>query len=114
LGHALACRFCPTSAWWQARYWSDHMDKNHSDQSKYEALALPAGIKAEEVTEVEIPEEDHFIVQESWSFPPSSSAVPIHQTEPKKESPGVAEVHQSSKKRKFVDSDLEELLEDDQ
>ena len=27
-GVALGCRFCPTLAWWQAKYWSEHMDKN--------------------------------------------------------------------------------------
>ena len=31
-GVALSCRFCPTLAWWQARYWSEHMDKKHHDQ----------------------------------------------------------------------------------
>ena len=114
LGNALACRFCPTLAWWQARYWSDHMDKNHSDQSKYEAITMPEGVKAEEVTEAEIPEEDHFVVQQTWNFPPTGPAVPIHRKEPKTEASDVAEVHQSSKKRKFVESDLEELFDDDQ
>ena len=34
-GAALSCRFCLTLAWWQARYWSEHMDKKHHDQPKY-------------------------------------------------------------------------------
>ena len=114
LGHALSCRFCPTTAWWQARYWSDHMDKNHSDQPKYETVAIPEGVKAEEVTEEDIPEEDHSIVQQTWNFPQTGPAIPIHRTEPKKEASDVAEVHQSSKKRKFIDSDLEDLLGDSQ
>ena len=75
---------------------------------------MPEGVKAEEVTEAEIPEEDHFIVQQTWNFPPTGPAVPVYRTEPKKETSDVAEVHQSSKKRKFVESDLEELFKDDQ
>ena len=112
LGHALACRFCPTMAWWQARYWSDHMDRFHSDQAKYEAVTMPEGIKAEEVTEENIPEEDHYVIQQSWNFPQTRPSVPIHRTEPKREAEvEVAEVHESSKKRKFAGSDLEELFD---
>ena len=36
LGFALGCRLCPEKAWWQARYWSEHMDKVHSDVPKFE------------------------------------------------------------------------------
>ena len=43
LGIALGCHFCPSSAWWQGRYWSDHMDRFHSDQAKYEPLVMPEG-----------------------------------------------------------------------
>ena len=90
------------------------MDKNHSDQLKYEAISMSEGVKTEEVTEVEIPKEDHFVVQQTWNFPQTGLAVPVHHTEPKKETSDVAEVHQSSKKRKFVKSDLEELFDDNQ
>ena len=116
LGHALSCRFCPATAWWQARYWSDHMDKCHSDQPKYEPLTLPEGtIKAEEVSTENIPEEDHFVVQQTWSFPQEWPAVPIHHTEPKREAEAeMVEVHQSSKKMKFIESDLEDLFTDSQ
>ena len=53
LGHALGCRFCPAMSWWQVRYWSDHMDKVHFNQPKYETLSLPENpegvVKVEEV-----------------------------------------------------------------
>ena len=49
------------------------MDKVHSNQPKYEILSLPENpegvVKAEEVEIGDIPEEDHFIIQESWSYP---------------------------------------------
>ena len=115
LGHALGCRFCPTLSWWQARYWSDHMDRAHSNQPKYEALSLPENpegiVKAEEVVAGDIPEEDHFIIRESWSYPPTQQPVPVHKAEsaPQMETPLV---HKSAKKRKFTGSDLEELFED--
>ena len=120
LGHALGCRFCPTMAWWQARYWSEHMDKFHSEASKYEPLSMPEGIKAEEISPEDVPEEDHFVVEQSWVYPPERPAVPIHRTEPKQEATNVAEVkeidvaevHQSAKKRKFAESDLEDLFSD--
>ena len=114
LGHALSCRFCPATAWWQARYWSDHMDKVHSDQPKYEPLSFPEGtIKAEEVSAVDIPEEDHYVVEQTWNFPQERPTVPVHRTEPKQEVETV-EIHQSSKKRKSVESDLEDLFSDSQ
>ena len=115
LGHVLGCRFCPTLAWWQARYWSDHMDKFHSDQIKFEPLVMLQGdLKAEEV------DPDHFIAEEHFTLPMTCPAVPIHHTEPKIE----PEVHSSSRKSpsdsepqprkssKFASSDLEDLLED--
>ena len=115
LGHALGCHFCAGQAWWQARYWSNHMDEAHSDQPKYEPLVMPEGpIKAEEVTTENIPEEDHFVVEQSWTYPPQRPAVPVHHTEPKTELPEVSEVapvHHSSKKRKVDSGDLEELFE---
>ena len=43
LGHALSCHFCPATAWWQARYWSEHMDKVHSDQPKVRATVPARG-----------------------------------------------------------------------
>ena len=64
LGHSLGCRFCPSKMWWQARYWSDHMDKFHADQPKFEALQFDASsIKAEEI------EVDHFIEKEKFIIP---------------------------------------------
>ena len=122
VGHALGCRFCPTLTWWQAHYWSDHMDKKHPDQPKYETLVFPEGtIKTEEIDPAEHADLDHFMVQETYPFPPIQPPVPIHHTEPKQE---VVEVNSSSKKRgtedpiplskkgKFISKDLEEILED--
>ena len=115
LGHALGCHFCPTLAWWQVRYWSDHMDKFHSDQMKFEPLVMLQGdLKAEEVYP------DHFITEEHFTLPMTHPAVPIHHTKPKTE----PEVHSSSRKcpsdsepqprksSKFASSDLEDLLKD--
>ena len=95
------------------------MDKKHSDQPKFEVLVLPEGtIKAEEIDPSQHADLDHFIVQETFPFPPIQPPVPIHRTEPKQE---VVEVHTSSKKRgaessdsslkkeKFIGSDLEDL-----
>ena len=119
IGHALGCRFCPTLAWWQACYWSDHMDQKHSDQPKFEVLVFPEGtIKAEEIDPSQHAKLDHFVVQETFSFPPTQPPVLIHCTQPKQE---FVEVHTSSKKRgaessdssskkgKFIGSDLEEI-----
>ena len=35
LGIALGCRFYPEKYWWQARYWSEHMDKAHTNVPKF-------------------------------------------------------------------------------
>ena len=126
VGHALGCRFCPTLAWWQARYWSEHMDKKHPDQPKFKALALPEGaLKAEEVDPSTNEALDHFVVEQTLNYPSTQPAVPIHRTTPKvEEEVEIVEVHTSSKKRpaedagaipkksqKFAGSDLEELFE---
>ena len=58
LGVALGCRFCPEKSWWQARYWSIHMQSVHPQEPKFEPLVLPENIKAEPVkSEVQITEE---------------------------------------------------------
>ena len=119
-GVALGCRFGPTLAWWQARYWSEHMDKKHHDQPKYEPLILPAGeLKAEEVDADEI-----LCMQHMFSVLSVRPPVPIHKIEPRITE---AEVHSSSQKRSlslqesgitkkvpFVGSDLEEVMEADE
>ena len=72
LGHAQSCCFCAGSAWWQARYWSNHMDQVHSNQPKYEPLTMPQGpIKSEEVTAEDIPEEGPF--RRTTDMDPSST-----------------------------------------
>ena len=58
LGVALGCRFCPEKCWWQARYWSIHMQSIHPQEPKFEPLVLPENIKAEPVeSKVQITEE---------------------------------------------------------
>ena len=80
-----------------------------------------SGVKAEEIDPAEHADLDHFVVQETYPFPPIQPPVPFHHTKPKQE---VVEVHSSSKKRgtedpvpsskkgKFISKDLEEILED--
>ena len=63
LGVALGCRFCPEKSWWQARYWSIHMQNVHPQESKFEPLILPEGIKAEPV------ESEIVITQEKFEIP---------------------------------------------
>ena len=58
LGVALGCRFCPGKCWWQARYWSIHMQSVHPQEPKFEPLVLPENIKAEPIeSKVQITEE---------------------------------------------------------
>ena len=126
IGYALGCRLCPTLAWWQGRYWSDHMDKHHSYQLKFEPLVFSPGELKAEVLETEL---DHYITEDHFTFPPKQPAIPVHKTKPKvevEEEIEVVEVHQSSKKRsteeetkdpkklkKFIGSDLEDIMEQD-
>ena len=118
-GVALGCRFCPTLAWWQARYWSEHMDKKHHNQPKYETLILPEGeLKGEEVDADEI-----LCTQHMFSIPPAGPTVPIHKFEPRITE---TEVHSSSQKRSsslqepefivkapFIGSDSEKVMDAD-
>ena len=64
LGVAFGCRFCPGSAWWQARSWSNHMESVHPLQQKYEDMVLespgpPILVKGEPEVFVE---EEHFVI----------------------------------------------------
>ena len=60
------------------------MDKKHPDQPKYETLIFPEGtIKAEEIDPAEHADLDHFVVRETYPFPPIQPPVPIHRTEPR-------------------------------
>ena len=47
LGIALGCRFCPEKCWWQARYWSEHMDKAHTNIPKFMIDVHPTPSEAE-------------------------------------------------------------------
>ena len=38
LGIALRCRICPEKHWWQAQYWSEHMEKCHPDIPKFQVV----------------------------------------------------------------------------
>ena len=44
LGIALGCRYCPEKCWWQARSWSDHMDKSHPDMPKFEVVSTGSNV----------------------------------------------------------------------
>ena len=55
LGRALGCLYCPQKAWWQARYWTDHMNDFHAGQERYQQVVLPTGpLEAVEVSAAEI------------------------------------------------------------
>ena len=104
LGYALGCRFCPTKRWWQARYWSDHMDRYHKEHPKFEALELPGGfIKAEEIDPEIFVEKEKFII-------PAPGAHPL--PEPKRlrteeQKPSVAPSADSALTEPPVESSLE-------
>ena len=60
LGVTFGCRFCPGSAWWQARSCSNHMESVHPLQPKYEELpGPPILVKGEHE---EFVEEEHFVI----------------------------------------------------
>ena len=64
LGVTFGCRFCPGSAWWQARSWSNHMESVHPLQLKYEDMVLelpgpPILVKGEPEVFVE---EEHIVI----------------------------------------------------
>ena len=51
---------------------------------KFEVLALPEGaLKAEEVDPSTDEALDHFVVEQTWNYPSTQPAVPIHHTTPK-------------------------------
>ena len=74
LGVALGCRFCPEKSWWQACYWSIHMQNVHPQQPKFKPLVLPEDIKAEPV------ESEIVITQEKFEIP-----TPKHSSETEKD-----------------------------
>ena len=47
LGIALGCRFCSEKCWWQARYWSEHIDEAHTDVPKFTIDVNPTPSGAE-------------------------------------------------------------------
>ena len=63
LGHAIACKYCPVKAWWQARYWLLHMSQEHPDLPIYEVLELPPNLEAVKV------EPDVFVSEERFEVP---------------------------------------------
>ena len=81
LGFSLGCRFCQEKKWYQGRGWSDHMDKYHSDQSKFEVIEMPAGvIKAEEIDPELFISKEKFIIPSPGEHP----AVKIPEVETKR------------------------------
>ena len=80
LGVAFGCRFCPGSAWWQARSWSNHMESAHPLQPKYEDMVLESpgpSIQVKGEPEVFV-EEEHFIIP----APGTKTADPTDTDEP--------------------------------
>ena len=63
LGHAIACKYCPQKAWWQARYWLVHMSEEHPDLPVYEIINLPPNLEAVKV------EPDVFVTEERFEVP---------------------------------------------
>ena len=63
LGHAIACKYCPQKAWWQARYWLIHMSEEHPDLPIYEIVNLPPNLEAVKV------EPDIFVSEERFEVP---------------------------------------------
>ena len=64
LGVVFGCRFCPGSAWWQARSWSNHMESVHPLEPKYEDMVLESpgpSIQVKGEPEVFV-EEEHFVI----------------------------------------------------
>ena len=71
LRYAIGCRFCLAKRWWQARYWSDHMDRYHKEHPKFEVLELPSGvIKAEEIDPEIFVEKEKFLIPAPGDHPP--------------------------------------------
>ena len=64
LGKALGCPYCPRKAWFQTRYWANHMEKEHPAELWYVQVELPKGpLIAEEVPASELfISEEHLIV----------------------------------------------------
>ena len=100
LSIALGCLFCPTLAWWQARYWSDHMDSSHPDQEKFESVELPSDLQIEEV------EPEVFVEQESFIAPSMGKEPSI------KKDPTTAPPEKKRKTDKKVPADSSETAED--
>ena len=62
LGHAIACKYCPEKAWWQARYWLIHMSQEHPDLPIYDVLELPPNLEAVKVEPEVLVTEERFEV----------------------------------------------------
>ena len=63
LGRALGCVFCPTKAWWQTRYWGEHMRDVHPTQLWYpERSSVPAS---------QAQQSEVLLTQETLIFDPS-------------------------------------------
>ena len=60
LGKALGCPFCPKKAWFQTRYWVNHMEKMHPAELWYVQVELPKG----PLVAVEVPASKLFISEE--------------------------------------------------
>ena len=88
LGYAVGCRFCPQKRWWQARTWSEHMDKYHSDVPKFEVLEMPTGVvKAEEIEPELFIEKEKFVIPAPGGQLPSTQDTATYEAPPKRKRP---------------------------
>ena len=105
LGIALGCTFCPEKAWWQGRYWSEHMDKTHSDKSKFETISSGDNV-------VSTTEDAEMYVTEETIVIPAPGEVTVKQEAP--EPPDESDDKESgddqpSKRMKLSEENIEAL-----
>ena len=106
LGRALGCLYCPQKAWWQARYWTDHMNDFHAGQERYDQVALPPGpLEAVEVSPAEV---DIMISQEKIIYDPQQDIKPVPMEivpQPEEDTDAAEEpIRPTKRKRRIVES----------
>ena len=106
LGVALGCRLCPEKAWWQARYWSEHMEKVHPDAPKFEVITTGPNVVS--TTEDDV---DLYVREETMVFPPPESAeIKLETPNPPEDKDSDEEPdRQGSKKMKLSAENIEAL-----
>ena len=104
LGKALGCPFCPKKAWFQTRYWANHMEKEHPAELWYVQVELPKG----PLVAVAVPASELFISEEHLIV--GGKQQQIVKIEPKDLPPDEEEevYPPSSQKRRRIPSSSEE------